>query len=475
LFALHHGVHSQFMPDWYARGYTPAGIEVWNAIRAIDYLETRPEVDKTKIGMTGRSGGAAMTWFTAAVEPRIKVAVPVMGISTYAANVKANTQEHHCDCMFCINVYKHDMTHQGAHIAPRPLLMAHGEKDPLFPVPGYTEFEQLLTRLYAAYNRPDAFRNIVVPTGHADSDFLREQAIRWFDKFLMAIPERKLDMDYSNAPPEQLAVFAGKTPADARNHTIHETFTTRPPSGLYQTAAQWQTRRVALDAAIQKLLPPDGPIAPPRTEIYKPQPRPAKVPALLYIACDGDNRDYHRLALAGVHTKNTAVRMAVYPIGIDEIPWPNLFQRDTLRNAMHIGETIDSLRLRDVRAALQQLREMPEVDPARIMIAGRGVSGILGLYAAILDPAIWQVALIDPPTSHRHGPLFLNILRHTDLPEAAALLAPRRLIFYGHMPKEYEYTRHVYTLLGQPGHLSVAMNLEYVLEGRYDHGMASGR
>ncbi|MCL4853128.1 MAG: acetylxylan esterase, partial [Bryobacteraceae bacterium] len=101
-FGVHHGIHSQEMYDWYSRGYTPAGVEVWNAMRAIDYLETRPEIDADRIGMTGRSGGAAMTWFTAAVDPRVKVAAPVMGISTYAANVRLNTQRGHCDCMFTI-------------------------------------------------------------------------------------------------------------------------------------------------------------------------------------------------------------------------------------------------------------------------------------------------------------------------------------------------------------------------------------
>src|SRR5262249_38680894 len=87
IFSPHHGVHSEEMFDWYSRGYTPAGVETWNAMRAIDYLETRPEVDKNRIGMTGRSGGAAMSWFTAAVDPRVKVASPIMGISTYAANL----------------------------------------------------------------------------------------------------------------------------------------------------------------------------------------------------------------------------------------------------------------------------------------------------------------------------------------------------------------------------------------------------
>ena len=120
-YGAHHGSYSQEMYDWFARGYTPAGIEVWNAMRAIDYLETRPEIDASKIGMTGRSGGAAMSWFTAAVDLRVKAAMPVMGLSTYAANLAEDTQRLHCDCMFAINAYRHDMMHQAALIAPRPL------------------------------------------------------------------------------------------------------------------------------------------------------------------------------------------------------------------------------------------------------------------------------------------------------------------------------------------------------------------
>ena len=128
-----------------------------------------------------------------------------------------------------------------------------------------------------------------------------------------------------------------------------------------------------------------------------------------------------------------------------------------------------------MRRAFRELSALPGVDPGRITIAGRGVSGILGLYAGILEPAVWQVALIDPPESHREGPTFLNILRHTDLPEAAALLAPRRLLFYGHMPAAFEHAKHVYSLYGEPSHLSVVMNLEYVAVGNYSTSIASGR
>src|SRR5262249_3445585 len=79
--ALHHGTYRENMWWWKSRGYTPAGVELWNAIRALDYLETRPEMDAKKIGVTGRSGGGATSWWLAAADDRVQVAVPVAGIT----------------------------------------------------------------------------------------------------------------------------------------------------------------------------------------------------------------------------------------------------------------------------------------------------------------------------------------------------------------------------------------------------------
>jgi len=55
---IHHGLYRYDRWWWLSRGYTPAGVEAWFAIRSIDYLVSRPEVDPNRIGMTGRSGGA---------------------------------------------------------------------------------------------------------------------------------------------------------------------------------------------------------------------------------------------------------------------------------------------------------------------------------------------------------------------------------------------------------------------------------
>ena len=473
-FAIHHGIHNQEMFDWYSRGYTPAGVEVWNAIRAIDYLQTRPEIDRDRIGMTGRSGGAAMTWFTAAVDPRVKVAVPVMGISTYAANVQLNTQRLHCDCMFTINAHQHDMMHQGALIAPRPLLMMHGRKDALFPVPGYEEFERTTSSLYKSFGAAEAFGNIVVETGHEDSDYLRRQAIRFFDKHLLGLGERTLDMDYSNAPPEQLATFE-TPPADARNFRVHEIFTTRPPSPRFESVDQWQKRRAELTANLSKLFRDDSDDdVPLRFHVRKPSKSEGKAPALLYVASEGEDTAYINQMLAGLARLPGSVAMYVWPRGIGPVSWDKAFWKATLRNAMHTGQTVDSMRLRDVQRAFEQLRSLPGVDPDRIMVAGKGISGAIGMYAAILDPRVHQVLLMDAPSSHREGPIFLNVMRHTDLPEAAALLAPRRLNFYAHMPPAYEFTRHVYSLMGKPEHVFLSMHIEGLLAGRYNHAFASG-
>ncbi len=141
---------------------------------------------------------------------------------------------------------------------------------------------------------------------------------------------------------------------------------------------------------------------------------------------------------------------------------------------MHTGRTVDSMRLYDVLRAVEFLRSQPDVDPARISVLGKGTAAGLALYAAILDERVMQPILMDPPASHRDGPVFLNVLRYVDLPEAAALVAPRPVVFYARVPAEYEPARAIYRLLGKPDGLFLSMNLEAVVEGRYDHNFSSG-
>ena len=497
-FALHHGILNNEMYDWYSRGYTPAGVEVWNVIRALDYLETRPEVDKDRFGITGRSGGAAMSWFSAAVDERIKVVAPVMGISTYAANVADNTQRRHCDCMFTINTYMHDMLHQGALIAPRPLYMMHGIQDRLFPVPGYKEFEEHIGKLYASYGAADEFKNLEVDTGHKDSDLLRGEALHWFDRYLKEVPKRDLDLDYSDAPPEQLAVFSGLPPEKAQNFQVHETFTAGPQLKLPADSAEWARRRDEISDRLKENVFRAFPRNPGSLNIrldetqniqnfesllfdsepgvavsalYRAAEEPG-APALLYITSNGEDLLATRDTLRQVWGSKQNALMIVYPRGVGVVPWDKKFHKDTLRNAMHTGRTVDSMRTWDVLRGVEALRSRAKTDA--ISTLGIGESGILGLYAALVDEQVEQVMLINPPATHRDGPVLLNVSRYSDLPEIAGLLAPRRLTFYGHIPEAYEFTRQIFTLTGKRDHVSLTMSIRAALNGVHNHNFSSG-
>src|SRR5438094_3835905 len=117
---------------WLSLGYTPAGIECWDGIRGIDYLVSRKEVDPKRIGVTGRSGGGATSWWVAAADERVKCVIPVAGIADLEAHVVAGVAPRyrqggvisgHCDCMYFANTYRVDYDVVLALCAPRALLL----------------------------------------------------------------------------------------------------------------------------------------------------------------------------------------------------------------------------------------------------------------------------------------------------------------------------------------------------------------
>ena len=144
----HHGTYRYEKWWWNSRGYTPAGVEAWNSIRALDYLASREEVDSDRIGATGRSGGGAYTFWVAALDERVRVAVPVAGIASMANHVVDGCVEGHCDCMFMVNTYRWDFPLLASLIAPRPLLIVNTDDDRIFPLDGVTDVFSQTRKVY---------------------------------------------------------------------------------------------------------------------------------------------------------------------------------------------------------------------------------------------------------------------------------------------------------------------------------------
>ncbi len=148
----HWGPYSEGWFNWYSRGYNPAGVEVWNAIRGLDLLCSRSEVDPEKLGVTGISGGGSQSFYIAAVDPRIRAVAPVCGASTLKAQITSRTIDGHCDCMMPINTYRQDFMDIGALIAPRPLLICQADRDGLNIIESVRELNEHIGKIYKLYN-----------------------------------------------------------------------------------------------------------------------------------------------------------------------------------------------------------------------------------------------------------------------------------------------------------------------------------
>jgi hypothetical protein len=86
------------------------------------------------------------------------------------------------------------------------------------------------------------------------------------------------------------------------------------------------------------------------------------------------------------------------------------------------------------------------------------------LYVALRDPRVGQVILNEPPASHWQGPALLNVLRITDLPEVAAIFAPRRLVSLTKLPETFDHTRAIYGLERASAQCVVAGSLPEALQ-----------
>ena len=119
-----------------------------------------------------------------------------------------------------------------------------------------------------------------------------------------------------------------------------------------------------------------------------------------------------------------------------------------------IGATIESMQLWDILRSVDYLIDGEKLKLSSISVYGRGHMGALGFYAAALDNRITRVILEDPPSSHWQGPALLNILKLTDLPEAAALVAPRQIVSLSSLPESYKYTSSIFALYGKQGQIA---------------------
>ncbi len=475
---------------WWSAGYTPAGVECWNGIRAIDYLLTRPDVDPDKIGVTGISGGGAATFWIAAADDRVKVAVPVSGMSDLESYVKNKVVNGHCDCMFLYNTYQWDWTTIAALVAPRPLLFANSDNDGIFPMDGNRRIIAKLRDCYRLFPKPRDESSIPAGTGavslieeyvskggHDYRPDLRIAIFKFLNKHLKGDTTTPVEdsAKYTPLPGKDLRVFPtdADLPKDAINGRIDETFVPRVQVELptQEKFAEWKKDLLAslqsrvLYARIDDIIPAKSGYQ----ADFSGEPHS-------FLATEpGIQATWH-----GIRTKVDDIRARTLIVATprngsagSEQDWKPYFDKDVAipivrvrgglpvawtlksppnyveRSHVLLGRTTDQGRVWDVIAAIRMLhlRDGKQKDLGYRVIGG-GQAGILAAYAALFEPSIKEVVVIDPPKSHKEGPHFLGVLRVLDIPEALGLLAPTPLTIIGGKDAAFDRTAEIYRLAG---------------------------
>jgi dienelactone hydrolase len=131
-------------------GQTMIGWRVWDVMRTIDWIESRPELDAKRVGCMGISGGGTCTTFSAALEPRIKAAMVSGYINTFQASVMSIS---HCIDNYVPGILNWAEQYDVAGlIAPRPLFVESGEKDTIFPIAASKASFERIRNVYAVFD-----------------------------------------------------------------------------------------------------------------------------------------------------------------------------------------------------------------------------------------------------------------------------------------------------------------------------------
>lgn len=166
-------------------GRTLWGMFVRDDQVALDYLWSRPEVDRSRIGATGMSMGSTRAWWLAAVDGRVSAVVAVACFTRYQNLIAHGELRQHGIYYFVDGLLRHfDTEGVLALIAPRPLLALTGELDAGSPADGIEVLNEKLGQVYTALGAGDRFRSILYPeTGHTYTPEMRARMLEWFEKW----------------------------------------------------------------------------------------------------------------------------------------------------------------------------------------------------------------------------------------------------------------------------------------------------
>jgi cephalosporin-C deacetylase-like acetyl esterase len=491
---------------------------IWDGIRALDYLLSRPEVDSKRVGCTGNSGGGTHTAYISGLDDRIQVAAASCYITSWRRLLESiGPQDAEQVFPFWLDD-GFDFPDFLYATAGKPFLVLSAIRD-FFPIGGARASFEEVRQVYGRLRLSEQVGMFESDDGHGYTLPRREMAYRWFTRWLQGAEDTQPESPVRLASAEELqCTTTGQVktafPGSADVHSLNRERAARLANG--RKREQMRSRALELTRYESR----QGPL---RVTSYGQFERPGMrvekltyetepgivIPSLLFIPTSavfqtrisrnpgiilldargksGSAEDAEALARAGNVVLVPDLR------GFGETQPGSLGRESRIgdfgdyRNSMTallVGKTMPGMRALDIIGGVDLLAGRSEVDPTRINAWGRDAAAVPLLYAALFDPRIASIAVSGMLSSYESvvsdnffrglsDQIVPSALQYFDLPDLIGALAPRHAAIFnsvnplgqtltiGSMREQYARSSAAYQAAGAPRSLQLAIHNEH--------------
>jgi dienelactone hydrolase len=456
-------------------GRTLAMVRVWDAMRAIDYLVERPDVDPARVGVHGRSGGGTLSAYVGAMDDRVTAAAPECYITSFRRlfqSIGPQDAEQNLLSQIATGLDHGDFI---LARAPKPTLVVTTTRD-MFSIQGARETVAAAHPAFAALGYENNIRQIEDDAPHQSTRLNREQVYSFFmqhlevsgnprDEEIPLIEAAKLRV----TPQGQTVLSGAKTVHDfiredskpilaslsvsreqAARHREEVKKAARSLSGFrpddrpHDTVFAGRFQREGY--SIEKwIIDADRTIPVPALAFVPSAGGP--YPALIWLHPEGKGID----AAPGGRIE-TLVRRGYFVLAADLPGWGEFAgdrQGDSVIRGVNYnlvfgaqltGGSVTGIQAEAISRMTRYLRSRSDVKSGGVGAVGTGTAGPALLHAALFDPSIGPVALLGSPVSWESiltyrfydlpigATIVPSALTFYDLPDLMGIITPRRVL-----------------------------------------------
>jgi len=456
-------------------GTSTAAYELWDNVRGLDYLESRPDVDRSRIGCLGNSGGGMQTVYFLGFEKRVRVAAVCSFLSSRERNFDLSILSDGCSQMPDEGKYQLEMSDYLIAAAPTPILILAGRYDFIDytgTVAAYDDV-RLIDGVLGVPGRASLF---TVDDGHGISKPKREAAVTWFRRWLCndstavheptinSLSEKELMCTTTGQVNSQ---YADEITVERRNLAVYDSLQSERKAFLHLdreaklkdvtdllSITEWNHHftvenlaRITMDdISWQKLIIRKNDEVPlPLLEAYPPG-SPKKV--IAWFPGQGKGRMADSVKLMHDYLQQGCIVLLCDATGVGEtsdIPLFNdpKYYNEEYRNAMlaiHIGRSLVGERVKDVLSVLDVVRSDRGLEGLPLEMNASGVATLPALHALLFDTTVsklnlygslrtFKTILLNPTEKNWYSYVIPGVLRSYDIPDLVDMVGVQRVHF----------------------------------------------